>query len=125
MQLPDEHVEGEESMLQADLLLQNGRIYPVEPAHLRAQAVAVKDGRIFAIGDDSELEPLIGSETRVIHLEGRLVLPGFTDSHVHFLAYALRRHQIILGGVGDWEEIRHRIRAGLERAAPGDWVLDW
>jgi predicted amidohydrolase YtcJ len=112
-------------MLQADLLLQNGRIYPVEPAHLRAQAVAVKDGRIFAIGDDSALEPLIGSETRVIHLEGRLVLPGFTDSHIHFLAYALRRHQIILGGVDDWEEIRRRIRTGLERAAPGEWVLGW
>jgi predicted amidohydrolase YtcJ len=112
-------------MLEADLLLQNGRIYPVEPAHLRAQAVAVKDGRIFAIGDDSALEPLIGSETRVIHLEGRLVLPGFTDSHIHFLAYALRRHQIILGGVDDWEEIRRRIRTGLERAAPGEWVLGW
>jgi predicted amidohydrolase YtcJ len=112
-------------MFQADLLLQNGRVYPVEPARLRAQAVAVKDSRIFAIGDDSELEPLIGSETRVINLEGRLVLPGFMDSHVHFVAYALRRHQIVLDGVDDWEEIRRRIRTGVECAAPGGWVLGW
>jgi predicted amidohydrolase YtcJ len=112
-------------MFQADLLLQNGRIYPVEPADLCAQAVAVKDGRIFAVGDDSELEPLVGSKTRVIHLEGRLVLPGFTDSHVHFVAYALRRHQIVLDGVDDWEEIRRRLRTGVERAAPGEWVLGW
>jgi predicted amidohydrolase YtcJ len=112
-------------MFRVDLLLQNGRIYPVEPAYLRAQAVAVKDGRIFAIGDDSELEPLIGSETRVINLEGRLVLPGLTDSHIHLLAYALRRHQVVLDGVDDWEEIRRRIRAGVQGAAPGEWVLGW
>jgi predicted amidohydrolase YtcJ len=112
-------------MLQADLLLQNGRIYPVEPAHLRAQAVAVKDDHIFAVGDDSELEPLIGPKTRVIDLEGRLALPGFTDSHIHFLAYALRRHQVVLDGVDDWKEVRRRICAGVERAAPGEWVLGW
>jgi predicted amidohydrolase YtcJ len=113
------------SLFQADLLLQNGTIYLVEPANLRAQAVAVKDGRIFAVGDDNELEPLIGSRTRVIHLDGCLVLPGFTDSHTHFLAYALRRQQVVLDGVDDWEEVRCRIRAGIERAAPGEWVLGW
>jgi len=112
-------------LLQADLLLQNGTVYLVEPAHIRAQAVAVKDGRIFAVGDESELEPLIGSETQVIDLEGRLVLPGLTDSHTHFLAYALRRHQVVLDGVGDWQEIRRRVQAGVERAAPGEWVLGW
>jgi hypothetical protein len=112
-------------MFQADLLLQSGTVYPVEPAHNRAQAVAVKDGRILAVGDDSELEPLIGSKTQVIDLEGRLVLPGFTDSHVHFLVYALRRHQVVLDGVGDWEEIRRRVHAGVERAAQGEWVLGW
>jgi predicted amidohydrolase YtcJ len=112
-------------VLQADLLLRNGRVYPIEPAHIRAQAVAVKGDRIFAVGDDSELEPLIGSKTQVINLEGRLVLPGFTDSHVHFLAYALRCHQVVLDGVDDWEEVGRRIRAGVERAAPGEWVLGW
>ena len=93
-------------MFQADLLLRNGVVYPVEPARIRAQAVAVKDDRIFAVGDDSELEPLIGSKTRVINLEGRLVLPGLTDSHTHFLVYALRRHQVVLDSVNDWEEVR-------------------
>jgi predicted amidohydrolase YtcJ len=116
---------GESFMFQADLLLQNGKIYPVEPAHTRAQAVAVRDGCIFAVGDDSELEPLIGSKTQVINLEGRLVLPGFTDSHTHFLVYALRRHQVVLDGVDDWEEVGCRIRAGVERAALGEWVLGW
>ena len=126
MQLPDENVGGEKTfMFQADLLLQNGTVYPVEPAHIRAQAVAVKDGRILAVGDDSELEPLIGSKTRVIDLKGRLVVPGLTDSHVHFLVYALRRHQVVLDGVDDWEEVRRRIRAGVERTAPGEWVLGW
>jgi hypothetical protein len=112
-------------MFKADLLLQNGRIYPVKPARLCAQAVAVKDGRFFAVGDDSELEPLIGPKTQIIHLEGRLVLPGFMDSHVHFLAYALRRHQVVLDGVVDWGEVRRRVRAGVERAAPGEWMLGW
>ena len=54
MQLPDEHVEGETSMFQADLLLRNGTVYPLEPAHIRGQAVSIILGRIFAVGDDSE-----------------------------------------------------------------------
>ncbi|MDH4209636.1 MAG: amidohydrolase [Anaerolineae bacterium] len=112
-------------MFQADLLLRNGVVYLVEPAHIRAQAVAVREGRILAVGRDSELESLIGPKTQVIDLKGRLVLPGLTDSHTHFLAYALSRQQVILDGVEDWDEARRRIRAGVKRAAQGEWVLGW
>ncbi len=105
------------------LVLYNGKLYTQDPGYPQATAVAIRDGRILAVGSDAELEPLAGSNTQIIDLKGRLVLPGFTDCHIHFLEYALRRSQVILDGVEDWQEVRRRIQAGVARANPGQWVL--
>jgi predicted amidohydrolase YtcJ len=67
----------------ADLLLTGGAIYTVDDARSVHEAVVVKDGRIAAVGPAAELAPLAGSATRVIELEGRAVLPGFQDAHLH------------------------------------------
>ena len=105
------------------LVLYNGKLYTQDPGYPQATAVAIRDGRILAIGRDAEIEALAGSNTQIIDLKGRLVLPGFTDCHIHFLEYALRRSQVILDGVEDWQEVRRQIRAGVERTNPGEWVL--
>ncbi len=107
----------------ADLVLYNGKLHTQDPAYPQATAVAIGEGRILAVGRDAEIEPLAGPNTQTIDLKGRLVLPGLTDCHIHFLAYALRRSQVILDGVDDWQEVRRRILAGVERTAPGRWVL--
>ncbi len=67
----------------ADLVLRNGAVYTVVPTQPWAEAVAVADGRIVAVGSDDEVAPLIGADTRVVDLEGKMLLPGFGDSHVH------------------------------------------
>jgi hypothetical protein len=67
----------------ADLLLTGGAVYTVDDARSVHEAVAVKDGRIAAVGTAAELAPLAGSATRVMELEGRTVLPGFQDAHLH------------------------------------------
>lgn len=67
----------------ADLVFTGGPVYTVDPARSRATAVAVKDGRIAAVGHRRDVEPLIGAGTEVVDLRGRLLLPGFQDSHVH------------------------------------------
>ncbi len=67
----------------ADLLFTNGAIGIVEPTRRVASAVAVRDGRILAIGQDADLHRLAGPATRVVDLEGRSLLPGFQDAHVH------------------------------------------
>ena len=67
----------------ADLILKNGAIYTVDAARSWAQAVVVRDGRIVYVGDDAGSDAFAGSGTKVVDLEGKMVLPGFVDGHNH------------------------------------------
>ena len=67
----------------ADLLFRGGTIYTANPAQPRAEAVAVQGGRIVFVGAVRDAETFIGPSTRVVRLEGRMMLPGFHDAHVH------------------------------------------
>ncbi len=67
----------------ADLVLRNGAVYAVVAAQPWAEAVAIGNGRIVAVGSDQEIDSLIGPDTTVVDLEGKMLLPGFGDSHVH------------------------------------------
>ena len=67
----------------ADLVLINGGIYTVDADRSWAEAAATRNGLIVAVGDNSEIEVLIGPETRTIDLTGKMALPGFHDAHVH------------------------------------------
>ncbi|WP_194899514.1 amidohydrolase [Catenulispora pinisilvae] len=67
----------------ADLVFTGGPCYTVDPARTWATAVAVKGGRIVAVGPDRDVKDLIGTGTEVVDLKGRLLLPGFQDAHVH------------------------------------------
>ena len=67
----------------ADLALTGGRIATMDPARSWASALAVRDGRVVAIGPDAAIRPHVGPSTRVIELRGRTVTPGFQDAHVH------------------------------------------
>ncbi len=68
-----------------DLILINADIRTMDAAHPRAEAIAVRDGRILALGSDAQISALAGPETQIINAGGRLVLPGFQDAHVHLL----------------------------------------
>lgn len=109
--------------MSADLILTNGRVYTVDPAHPWAEAVACRDGRIVAVGRAADVEELAGPGTRLIDAGGRLVLPGLTDAHVHTLLYAIQRRQVDLFGLTDLVAVRERLAAAVAAAAPGEWVL--
>ena len=68
----------------ADLVLRNGNIVTVDDANPRAQALAVRDGRIMAVGSDSQIDAYVGSGAQVIDLEGKTAIPGFIEGHTHF-----------------------------------------
>jgi predicted amidohydrolase YtcJ len=70
-------------MAQADLILVNAHIVTMVPLMPRAQALAVRNGRILALGSDSDMRALAGPKCRVIDAGGRMVLPGFQDTHIH------------------------------------------
>lgn len=75
----------------ADTILTNARIYTVEKARPWAQSVAIKDGKILAVGSNAEINRVKGSTTRVVDMGGRLVLPAFGDAHAHPLFGGLSR----------------------------------
>jgi len=74
-----------------DWLFVGGGVYTMDAARSRPEAVAVRDGRIVAVGADAELRGLAGSGTRVVELRGRTLLPGFQDSHIHAVGGGLAR----------------------------------
>jgi predicted amidohydrolase YtcJ len=81
----------------ADLVIRNARVYTVDPQRPWAQAVAVKGDRILWVGDEAGIAAHVGNATRVLDAGGKMVLPGFIDSHFH----------VLLGGNPDVLRIEH------------------
>jgi len=110
----------------ADLVFRNGRIWTVDAQRPEVEALAVRDGRILALGSRREIDALIGPDTRVIDLAGRVLLPGFIDNHVHFLSSGLQLLGIELRTARSEAEFVARIKAYAERY-PGRWITggDW
>ncbi|MBV9265902.1 MAG: amidohydrolase family protein, partial [Acidobacteriaceae bacterium] len=69
---------------QASLILYNGRVWTGDSARPAAQAIAIAGNRILAVGDDAQMRALEGPRTATLDVEGRRVVPGFIDAHVHF-----------------------------------------
>ena len=70
-----------------ELILFNGNIVTMDKEYPKVQAVAVDSGKIVKMGNDSDILPLKAEQTKVVDLQGKLLLPGFNDSHMHLLSY--------------------------------------
>src|SRR4029450_11851350 len=68
----------------ADVILVSGRVYTMDPERPRAEAIAVRDGRILFVGSTAHVSALKGPATKVVNLQERTVVPGFVDGHMHF-----------------------------------------
>lgn len=111
----------------ADIIFTGGAIWTGDPARPRATALAVRDGRIQRVGDASDMAPLRGPGTREVELQGRTLLPGFVDSHTHFLSGGFQLSSVDLRDASSPEEFARRIGEFAESLDPGDWILggDW
>ena len=107
----------------ADLVLRNARVWTVAPATPRAEAVAILGDRILAVGSEREILPLAGPGTEVLDLQGRFVMPGFHDAHVHFVSGGLSLSRVDLKDAADEEAFGERLRAFASRLPPGAWIL--
>ena len=111
--------------LKADLILTGGNIITVNPAQPRAEAVAVKQGRILAVGSASDIDQLRGPRTEVMDLKGRTILPGFNDAHNHMLFFGMQLKMVSLN-YPTVRSVPDLVRALKERAStqkPGTWVM--
>jgi predicted amidohydrolase YtcJ len=82
----------------ADVLLTHGHVLTMDPTSSIQQAVAIRDGRIQAVGRDDALQALVGPDTRVINVQGHTVIPGIIDTHAHMDREGLKNLQPGLGG---------------------------
>src|SRR6266704_2596169 len=106
----------------ADLVLRGGAVYAVDAARSWAQAVAVRDRAIVAVGTDAQIDALTGSGTQVIDLAGRTLLPGFIDAHVHASAAGLERLRCDLSEEHGLDDYLTVVR-GYAEASPGtEWI---
>lgn len=106
----------------ADLVLLNGKIVTLEETLPEARALAVRGGRIVAVGTDDEVRPLVGPETQVLDLEGALAIPGLIDSHLHFMGVGEARLQLDLSRAADWDEIVAMVAQAAAESSPGTLI---
>jgi predicted amidohydrolase YtcJ len=105
-----------------DLVLKDGTIVCMDPANTTAQAVAVKNEKIIAIGDNEAIQSLAGRNTHVIDLVGKTVFPGFIDSHVHLCTYASFLPKVDLLGCNNVDEVLGLLRERIRHTGPRKWV---
>lgn len=107
----------------ADLAFVDGKLWTLDERQPVAEALAVWQDRILAVGSNESIRRLVGPQTRVIALEGRRVLPGFHDCHVHLLAGGLQLGRVDLKDAGDEAELGRRLKTFDRRLPPGRWLL--
>ena len=106
-----------------DLILLNGAIRTMDDQRPLTRAVAIKAGRILAVGDNDEISTLAGSKTERIDLKGCLGIPGLMDSHFHFYDWAMGRQQLDLARVKSLDELLHQVALAARKLPRENWIL--
>ncbi len=106
----------------AELVFKNGNIYTVSERHPKAEAVAIKGDSIIFVGSNGEAQKYVGTNTRVVDLSGKTMLPGMTDAHHHLSGVGFREMTLNLEGVVSLEDFLAKVKARVDRAGPGEWV---
>jgi predicted amidohydrolase YtcJ len=102
-----------------DLVFLHARVMTLDRSRPDARAVAVRDGRILAVGDDAEVVAAVSRGSRRIELAGGMILPGLTDSHGHVMSLGRRLSSLDLRGMTSAEEVAGAVRS---RLSPGEWI---
>ena len=105
-----------------ELLIRNANIITIDPRRPRAQALATRDGRFIAVGDDEGVSRLAGPDTKVLDLGGKMVLPGFIDAHLHVLSSGIRHVMAADCDLRSVASIQDALRERARVTPPGEWV---
>jgi predicted amidohydrolase YtcJ len=107
----------------ADIAFVNGAVYTVDAASSWARAVAVRDALIVAVGTDDEIREHVGSATQVVDLEGKMLVPGFQDAHIHAPTGGMDRLRIDLSELHAWDDYARAITTWADANPGAPWVL--
>src|SRR5690348_1421973 len=111
----------------ADLIITNAKIWTVDKTRPHAEALAVLGDRIVAVGSSTEVDTWHGPQTKVLDAQGKLLLPGFNDAHVHFVDGGDQLQSVQLKDAATPEEFARRIGERAKATPKGEWVTggDW
>jgi len=107
----------------AETIITNANVWTVDRNHPRAEAVAILNQRIVAVGTSAELDAWRGPQTRIIDAAGKLLLPGFNDAHVHFVPGGFQLDQVQLTDATTREEFARRVGAQAKKLKKSEWIL--
>jgi predicted amidohydrolase YtcJ len=111
----------------ADLIIQNAHIWTVDTAQPEAEAVAILGDRIVVVGASAQVDAWRGPRTRIVDADGKRLLPGFNDAHVHFADGGAQLDNVDLNDATSPQEFARRIRERAAKTSKGEWLLggDW
>lgn len=107
----------------ADLVVKNAVIYTSDPSFPWAEAMAIRNNRILAVGNFSSVQEFVGQRTQSLDFHGKIVVPGFIDSHVHLISGGLQIAQVDLQGVESKVEFITKVEQAVNGMEKGHWVL--
>lgn len=107
----------------ADSIFLNGTVYTAVDGKPKAEAVAVRNGRVIFVGSNADAKKLKGPRTTVVDLAGRFLYPGFTDAHCHIFGIGQRELTLNLEGTKTLDEFLARVKARVTQAKPGEWIV--
>ena len=109
--------------LTVDLIVVNAKVHTMDSAKAAAEAFAVMNGKIVAVGTNDEIKKLANSPTKMIDAQGKVVIPGFNDAHVHFLEGGYQLSSVDLRDAKSPEEFVKRIKEFAAKQPKGRWIL--
>jgi len=107
----------------ADVIITNANVYTVNTKQPNAEAVAIRQHRIVAVGSAADIKRWSGPRTKTIDAQGRLVLPGFYDSHIHFMEGALSLERVNVDDTKNIAEIQEKVKAFAAAHPKAPWVM--
>ena len=113
--------------MKATVVFKNGEIITIDKEDNINESVAIIDNKIIAVGTNEEVSPWIGADTKVIDLQGKTLLPGFIDAHIHFVLYGVFQMNISCKepGMQSIDEILKALKKRVNGTPKGQWIRAW
>ena len=105
-----------------DLVLRGGTVATVDADNTMAEAVAIDDGWIVAVGSNADVDAYIGTQTEVIELDGRFAAPGLIEGHGHYMSLGNSKTILDLNDAANWDAIVAMVADAVAEAEPGEWI---